>query len=349
MGTSLYVNLPYESRVNRLAQNENPYGPSPKAMEAVLKNIHEISHYPNVVETEMKEKLADKHRVKPEEIIVSNGSVAIIEYLVRQMMPYAGNMVIPQITFVAYKLCAAIYSKECRLVPMDNYSINLNRVAEYCDEKTRLVFLANPNNPTGTIFSHEEIAGFLQKMPAQTLVVLDEAYIEYVQSPLYPDSIQLFKKYPNVIILHSFSKIYGLAGLRIGYGIADQAIVTELEDNRLPFMVGTISNIAALAALEDDEYVKKSISLNARGRDYLYKGLTELGYKVIPSEANFLYVSFPSTAERDIMHDRLFANKIVVRKMESFGDSHSLRISIGKRNTNIQIMKCLKNKNPSSK
>ncbi|MFH1297926.1 MAG: histidinol-phosphate transaminase [Bacteroidota bacterium] len=338
----LYVNLAYESQVNRLAQNENSYGPSPLATEAVLKNIHKMSFYPDVVLTDLKEKLAAKHKVISEEVIVCNGSVAIIDYLVNRMLSHGENMVVPEISFVAYKLCAAIYNRECRLASMVNYSISLDKVAQCCDEKTRLIFLANPNNPTGTIFTHDEIAEFLLRIPPEILVVLDEAYKEYVDNPLYPDSNQLYRKHSNVVILHSFSKIYGLAGLRIGYGIAQRPIIEELEKNRLPFMVGSIANIAALAALDDKEHIRESARKNAEDREFLYDGLTGFGYHVIPSQGNFLFISFPTTVERDRMYDTLFANKMVVRKMEAFGDNRSLRISLGRKEDNIRLLECLR-------
>jgi len=337
----LYVNLAYESQFNRLAQNENPLGPSPKAREAVLRNLHHISLYPDFVLNELKEKLAAKHEVTHEEIAVSNGSGAIIDHLINRMISNGDNMVVPELSFVVYKLCAAIYKRECRLAPMENYSISLENVAQCCDENTRLIFLANPNNPTGTIFTHDEISEFLSKIPPQTIVVLDEAYCEYVDSPLYPYSIQLFRKYPNMVILHSFSKIYGLAGLRIGYCIANQSFVEELETNSLPFKVGSIANIAALAALDDEEHVRESARMNAEGREYLIKALTTLGYNVIPSQSNFLFSSFASTSERDQMHDTLLANKMVVRKMEAFGDNRSIRISLGRTEDNIRLLECL--------
>ena len=337
----LYVNLAYKGKIKRLAQNENPYGCSPKVREAVLKNIRKISLYPDVVLTELKEKLAAKHLVAPDEIIVSNGSSAIIDQLAYRMLSDGENIVVPEITFVAYKICAAIYNRECRLVPMVNYSISLEKVAQYCDEKTRLIFLANPNNPTGTIFTHDEIVEFLSRISPQTLVVLDEAYLEYVDDPNYPNSIQLYRKFPNVIILHSFSKIYGLAGLRIGYGIARQAVIEELEKNRLPFMVGSIANIAALAAINDVEHILESAQKNAEDREYLFYELTALGYNVIPSQGNFLFISFLTTAERDQMHDTLYLNKMVVRKMEAFGDNRALRISLGRKEENFRLVNCL--------
>lgn len=340
--TTVYVNLPYTGEINRLAQNENPYGPSPAAIEAIKRNIHKASHYPEVVLTELKEKLAAKYGVTPEEIIVSNGSGSIIEYLVKRMLSHGENMVVPEITFVAYKLCAAIYQRECRLAPMADYAISLEQVARCCDEKTRLIFLANPNNPTGTIFPHPEIEKFLSGTPPRTIVVLDDAYQEYVDHPQYPNSILLYRKHPNVIILHSFSKIYGLAGLRIGFGIATHKVIEELEKHRLPFMVGTLSNIAALAALDDEEHIRESARRNAQDREFLYTGLTALGYHVIPSQGNFLYIPFPTTADRDQMHDKLFANNMVVRKMEAFGDNRSLRISLGRHDDNVRLLECLK-------
>lgn len=337
-----YVNLEYERQMNRLAQNENPYGPSPLALKAVLDNIDKISHYPDAILVELKEKIAKKFGITREEVIVSNGSGAIINYLMRKVVGENGNIVLPELTFVAYKLSATIYKKDFRLAPMQDYAISLHNIEKCCDENTKLIFLPNPNNPTGTIFNHDEIASFLERIPSTTLVVLDEAYKEYVDNKNYPDSGLLRAKHPNLIIFRSFSKIYGLAGLRVGYGIARKEIITELEGGRIPFTVGTLSNIAALAALDDDDYLNLSKERNSKARELLFNGLTRLGYKVIPSEANFLYVSFCTPEDRDKMHDRLMLNKMVVRKMDAFGDGCALRISVGTLEHIERIIACLR-------
>jgi len=337
----LYKNLAYEGDVIRLAQNENPYGASPRVMDAIIKNIHSVSLYPDVVLTSLKEKLAKMNQVSPAEINISAGSVSLIDQLISRMVKADENIVIPQVTFVAYKLCADIHFKECRIALMDHYHIDLDAILKLSDAKTKLIFLSNPNNPTGTILSHQQIIDFLEKVPRETYVILDEAYTEYVERADFPDYKQILKQYANVIILRSFSKVFGLAGLRIGYAIAQQAVIQDLETNRIPFTITTLSNFAALEAVDDQEHVAFSVKHNAIGRDILLTGLRKLGYNVLPSESNFVFIYFETTQERDALHDRLFANKIIVRKMEAFGDARSLRISVGKVEENAKIIECL--------
>lgn len=334
----LYVNLAYESDVIRLAQNENPYGASPKVFDAIVKNIQSVSLYPDIVLTTLKEKLAVINNVSSEEITIAAGSCALIDQLIFRLVKFDENVVIPELTFVAFKLCASIHNREYRLAPMDNYHISFENILNLCDKKTKLIFLANPNNPTGLIFTHTEFINFLNKIPSETFVVLDEAYNDYVNDKNFPDFLTILKKYKNVIILRSFSKIYGLAGLRVGYSIAQKSIIEDLEKNRIPFSVSTISNYAALEALEDKDYLNECVIKNAQGRELLIKELTALGYNVIPSQSNFVFIYFNSTDDRDKMYNTLFENKIIVRKMEAFGDNKSLRISVGKTSENIKLI-----------
>lgn len=338
----LYVNLAYESDVIRLAQNENPYGASPKVIEAISKNMNCTSLYPDVVLFELKDKLAQMLNILSSEITIGPGSCALIDQLIFRMVKPDENIVIPQLTFIAYKLCAGIHNREYRQAEMDNYYISLDNIFKLCDSKTRLIFLSNPNNPTGTIFSHSEIIDFLNKIPEETYVVLDEAYNEYVTDINFPDSFEIFKKYKNVIILRSFSKIYGLAGLRIGYAIAQEHIIEDLERTRVPFSVSTIANMAAIIALDDVVHVRECVEKNTYGRDLLTKGIAAQGYNVIPSQSNFIFLYFSSKADSDKMYQRLLENKIIVRKMDSFGDNRSLRISIGRNEVNCKILNCLK-------
>jgi histidinol-phosphate aminotransferase len=337
----LYANLAYDDDVIRLAQNENPYGASPKVLEAIKKNIDSISLYPDFVLTKLKNNIAEINQVLPDEIAVSAGSCALIDQIVFNFVKPGENIVFPELTFIAYKLCAEIHNREYRLAEMDNYYISLENILKLCDNKTKVVFLANPNNPTGTIFTHTEIIDFLNKIPKGTYVVLDEAYNEYVEDKDFPDSRSILKLYENVIIFRSFSKIYGLAGLRVGYAIAEKSLIKEIEKNRIPFTVTTISNYAALEALKDKEFVKECVMKNQQERELLVNGLISLGYNVVPSHSNFVFIYFSSTVERDKMYNTLFENKIIVRKLEAFGDNHSLRISIGKPEENFKIMECL--------
>jgi len=339
--TPLFVNLNYDNEVIRLAQNENPHGASPKVLEAIQNNIKSISLYPDVILTELKEKLAKKNNVTHDEIIVAPGSCSLIDQLIARLVKKGENIVIPKLSFIAYKLCAKVHNHECREAKMENYHVSLNNVLALTDEKTKLIFLANPNNPTGTFFSQSEITSFLEKISPKTIVVLDEAYNEYVTDKNFPASLNIYKEYKNVIILRSFSKIYGLAGLRIGYGIARKSFIDDFESNRIPFTVSSIANIAALTALDDDEHVQQSAKRNAKERDFLTNGLSCLGYKVVPSQSNFVFLYFETTEERNKVCEIFLENQILVRKMDAFGDDKALRISTGKSADNKKLVDCL--------
>jgi len=239
------------------------------------------------------------------------------------------------------KEIAKIYNRECREAEMENYHVSLKNILSLTDVKTKLIFIANPNNPTGTFFTKTELLSFLKEIPPTTYVVLDDAYNEYVTAQNFPDVLSIYKQYKNIIILHSFSKIYGLAGLRIGYGIMQKPIIDDFEANRVPFSVNSIANIAVLAALDDIEYLQKCASENAKEREFLINKLRMLEYNVIESQSNFIFLYFSTTEKRDNVYDVLFKNKIVVRKMDTFGDNKALRISIGKPEENKKIVECL--------
>ena len=336
-----YETVNYTDKFIRLAQNENPYGASPKAISAIQENLNLVSIYPDVKQQELRQLLADKVKVDVSNIVVGAGSVSIIETMIKTFVSKDEHIVIPKISFTAYKVLAEIYGVNFRIAEMNNYRTDLSIISKLCDEKTKLVFLANPNNPTGTIFQHDELKQFLEKLNPTTIVVIDEAYFEYVNDPSFPDSLSLLNKYPNVIILRSFSKIYGLAGLRIGYGIAHQNIINKIENQRTPFTINILATVAAIASLKDDDFIEYSIKNNDEQRSYLYAGLKNLGFNVLPSQANFLYLYFHNKIERDVIYDQLIDAGLQTRKMEPFGDEKALRISIGDERANHKIVACL--------
>ncbi|MBI2280305.1 MAG: histidinol-phosphate transaminase [Bacteroidetes bacterium] len=336
-----YDTVNYTEKFIRLAQNENPYGTSPKAISAIQENLNLVSIYPDVKQHELRQLLADKSNVDVSNIVVGAGSVSIIETMIKTFVSKDEHIVIPKISFTAYKVLAEIYGVDFRIAEMNNYRTDLSIIGKLCDEKTKLVFLANPNNPTGTTFTHNELKHFLDQLNPTTLAVIDEAYFEYVNDPSFPDSLSLLNKYPNVIILRSFSKIYGLAGLRIGYGIAHQNIVNKIENQRTPFTINILATVAAMASLNDIDFITYSIENNEKQRNYLYSNLKNLGFNVLPSQANFLYLYFYTKLERDVIYDQLIDAGLQTRKMEPFGDEKALRISIGDENANLKIIACL--------
>ncbi|MBW6483269.1 MAG: histidinol-phosphate transaminase [Vicingaceae bacterium] len=336
-----YDTVNYTDKLIRLAQNENPYGASPKAATAILENINLISIYPDIKQLKLRQLLADKANVNIDNIVVGAGSVSIIETMIKTFVSKDEHIVIPKISFTAYKVLAEIYGVHFRIAEMNNYRTDLSIISKLCDEKTKLVFLANPNNPTGTIFHHDELKQFIEKINPNTIVVIDEAYVEYISDSSFPNSIALLNKYPNLIVLRSFSKIYGLAGLRIGYGIAHQTIINKIENQRTPFTINVLATVAAIASLNDNDFITYSIKNNKKQRDYLYAGLKNLGFNVLPSQSNFLYLYFYTKLERDVIYDQLIDAGLQTRKMEPFGDEKALRISIGDENANQKIITCL--------
>ena len=336
-----YDSVNYGTELIRLAQNENPYGVSPKAIVAIQESLSLVSKYPDVKQLELRQLLAKKANVAIENIVVGAGSVSIIETMIKTFVKKDEHIVFPRISFTAYKVLAEIYGINFRIAEMNNYRTDLSIISKSCDEKTKLVFLANPNNPTGTIFHHNELKQFIEQINPNTIVVIDEAYIEYVTDPSFPNSLELLSKHPNVIILRSFSKIYGLAGLRIGYGIAHQDIINRIENQRTPFTINVLASVAAFAAFKDEEFINFSSNNNEKQRLYLYTSLKKLGFNVLESQANFLYIYFNNKLERDIIYDQLIDAGLQTRKMEPFGDEKALRISIGNEITNKIIITCL--------
>lgn len=336
-----YDSVNYTDKFIRLAQNENPYGASPKAISAIQENLNLVSIYPDVKQQELRQLLAEKAKVDVSNIVVGAGSVSIIETMIKTFVNKDEHIVFPKISFTAYKVLAEIYGVHFRSVEMNNYITDLSIISKSCDDKTKLVFLANPNNPTGTIFHHNELVKFLQQINPNTLVIIDEAYFEYVNDPSFPNSLELLTNYPNVVILRSFSKIYGLAGLRIGYGIAHQTIINRIENQRTPFTVNILATVAAIASFKDDDFIEYSIKSNDEQRNYLYISLKNLGFNVLPSQSNFIYLYFYTKLERDVIYDQLIDAGLQTRKMEPFGDEKALRISIGDENANQKIITCL--------
>jgi histidinol-phosphate aminotransferase len=325
----------------RLMSNENPFGPSPKALEAINKYSKNIHCYPNWIPQVLKEKLAHNNQVSPTNIAVSAGSYELINLITRFLVGEDEEIITFDNTFMAYNYSAKRNGKKCIIAKMSDPVCNLNDLIPLCGNTTRAIFFANPNNPTGTIITHDSLLEFLETIPNDVLVISDEAYIEYVSDKSYPDSIQLQKEFPNLIILRTFSKIYGLAGIRIGYGIATEKIVKKLEKFRLLRSINSLAEKAAEAALNDIDYLNLSADHNNHERNYLRKELTNLGFTVIPSQANFLYLPFNSNDHKNKVVKILADNGLLVCDLAIFGHDKSLRISIGKSDSNQRIIDCI--------
>lgn len=330
------------TEIIKLSQNENPFGPSPKVLEALKNHLQYINRYPPNIYNDLKNKLSQKYSLPASNIAVSAGSVELIDDIIQTFIGVDDNMIVPEVSFVAFKLLAKVHNKECRIANMKDYAIDIEEMLALVNENTKVLFIANPNNPTGTIINNDQVLNLLSRLPYNTYLVLDEAYAEYVNDESYPDSLNMIKDFSNLIVLRSFSKIYGLGGLRIGYGFANESLITKLEDNKLPFSVNALALPAALAALDDVEYISRCKEINIRERENLLIEFGNLGYNVVPSHANFLFIHFEEISQKNYFYEKVTQNGFVVRPMDLFGDELAIRISVGTPEQNKTLINYLK-------
>jgi len=316
------------SRVIKLASNENPIGPSPKALAVLNEGAATLHRYPDGGAFRLREALADRWKVTPDHIILGNGSDEILGLLARTFLAPGDEAVMADQTFVIYKMEVTAAHGKAVTVPLRQWRHDLPAMAEAITPRTRLLFLCNPNNPTGSMVSSGEVAQLLSRIPEQVIVVFDEAYFEYVRRSDFPESMAYVKQGRNAIVLRTFSKIYGLAGLRIGYGVTTPEITGLLNRVRPPFNANSIAQRAALAALGDDEHVAKSRAVNQAGMEQLSKGLTALGFMPIPSEANFLYLDIGRDGRQ--VFEALLRQGVIIRHIEG----RMVRVTIGQAEEN---------------
>ena len=323
----------------KLASNENPLGPSPKAMEAARRALGEANWYPDGGSKRLREVLATRNNVRFEEVFVGLGSSEIIDLASRVLLRPGLDGITSEGTFALFAI--AIRASGGRLIqtPMRNYTFDLEAIAAAVTPQTRVIYIANPNNPTGTAFGHDEFAAFLKKVPGDVLVVLDEAYCEYAARPDLPKSRALFREYNNILTLRTFSKVYGLAGLRIGYGIGHPTLVAEMNKLRTPFNVTSVGQAAALAALDDTDHVERSVESNRHERQRLFEELRKLGLSPVPSETNFLFVPIGPNAKS--LCDELLLEGVIVRPMGWMGFPEAIRISVGSPTENTKLLLAL--------
>lgn len=323
------------SSVIKLASNENPLGPSPKAL-AVLNEVNATLHrYPDGGAFRLREALADRWKVSPDHIILGNGSDEILGLLARTFLAPGDEAVMADQTFVIYKMEVTAAHGKTVMVPLKQWRHDLSAMAGAVTPRTRLLFLCNPNNPTGTTVSAEEVARLFSQIPEHVIVVFDEAYFEYVRSSDFPDSMTYVKQGRNAIVLRTFSKIYGLAGLRIGYGVTTPEITNFLNRVRPPFNANSIAQRAALAALDDDEHVSRSRAVNQTGMEQVVKGLSGLGFAPIHSEANFVYVDVGRDGRE--VFEALLRQGVIIRHI----DGRMVRVTIGQADENQAFLTAL--------
>ncbi|MEO0108593.1 MAG: histidinol-phosphate transaminase, partial [candidate division WOR-3 bacterium] len=319
--------LKLRGEVIKLASNENPIGPSPKAITAMRRALREMQLYPDDSCFYLRRRLAERFSVGEDWIVLGNGSVEIILFTALAYLSPEQSVVISDGAFIMYKIAAQIAGAQILTTSMRDYAHDLDAMARAVRSDTRIVYIANPNNPTGTIVTREELTQFMARIPDHVLVVVDEAYREYITAAEYPDSFEYLRAGRNIMILRTFSKIYGLAGLRIGYGFARPELLLDIAKMRLPFNVNRIGQIAALAAIDDDAHVRRSVATNAEGKEFLSAAFSRLGLKFVPSYANFIMVDFGRDARQ--IFERLQRKGVITRPIREYGFPNALRISIG--------------------
>ncbi|MDR2430869.1 MAG: histidinol-phosphate transaminase [Candidatus Margulisbacteria bacterium] len=337
--------IPYQPGVLKegalkLASNENPLGSSPLAVKALRQNLEKLNLYPDGSCLKLKQALAAHYGLPPEHFLPGNGSDEIFHFIAAAFLEPGDEMLTSEVTFSEYTFAARLFAGKCGYVPVRDGRLSLTDIAQKVAPRTRLIFLANPNNPTGTYFTAAELENFLKKVSSDIMVVADEAYAEYAAEKDYPDSLELLKKYPNLLVTRTFSKIYGLAGLRVGYVIADPEVIAYLNKTREPFNVNALAQIAAAAALADQDFVRRSRENNAAGKKYLGAAFDKLGLKYYPTAANFMLVYLQQDCAEAFQ--KLMAKGVTVRPLKSFGLDDAIRVTIGTPEQNKKFIQALR-------
>jgi histidinol-phosphate aminotransferase len=323
----------------KMASNENPLGPSPVALEAIRQHLAQTHRYPIGDGFYLRRKLAERLGVSMDEIILGSGSTDIIELVARTFLTSADDVITARQSFVMYTLAVQEMNSLMIYVPLKQDTYDLEAILDSLTPRTKVIFLANPNNPTGTMVGAAQIDHFLERLPRHIIVVLDEAYYEYVQDSEYSHSLEHVRQKKHVIVLRTFSKIYGLAGLRMGYGIAHPDFITCLNKVRSPFNTTSIAQVAALAALDDEEHVQRSVESNKAGYAQLTRELDRLGIRFVPSVTNFVLVDIRQDCLE--IYKRLLKHGVIVRPLKSNGFSSALRVTIGTQEENDKFISAL--------
>ncbi len=324
----------------KLASNENPLPPSDRVQQAILAAVQHLNRYPDGSGFYLRQALAKKHGVTPEQVVLGNGSNELIELIVRTFLRPGDEAIVPHPSFVVYPMIVQAAGGIRVMVMLKDYRLDLEAMARAITPLTKLVFVANPNNPTATIVTADEVEQFMTRVPDQTIVVFDEAYIEFAQGPDFPDALAFVKQGRRVIVLRTFSKAASLAGLRVGYAVADADATALMNRIRQPFNVNSLAQAGALAALEDDAHVLECVRMIEAGRHFLYDEFNALGLKYVPSRANFILVDVGRSAAE--IYQKLLHEGVIVRPMTPFGMESTLRITVGTPEENRRLVRALR-------
>lgn len=323
----------------KLASNENPLGPSHKVILTAQHALQKAHFYPDGGCYELKQVLSNFLTVQPDQITVGNGSENVLELIVKAYLHKNDAAVISQYAFLTIPILLQSYGVIAKVVPARDWGHDIASMINAIDDKTRVLFLVNPNNPTGTYTNEADFVTLLQSVPPHVLIVVDEAYSEYITQSDYPDTLKYLTSYPNLIITRTFSKVYGLAALRLGYSISSPEIADILNRTRLPFNVNSIAAKAACAAIEDQEHVQNSVMINQHGMQQLQQGLEELKLPYIPSIGNFITIDVNNAAA---VYQKLLLEGVIVRPLNAYGMPAYIRVTIGTTQQNNRFLSALK-------
>jgi histidinol-phosphate aminotransferase len=323
----------------KLASNENPLGPSPKALEAILADLASLHRYPDSHVYYLKEDLSRHLGLAPSQLIFGNGSDEVLDLLVRALVPPGGEVISTTHTFLMYGLLTQAVGGVFRTVPLKDMTVDLTAVAQAVTGNTRLILLNSPNNPTGTVFSRDAWERFLAALPSPVTVVLDEAYIDFAD-PDVPHSLEYISEDRPLVGLRTFSKAYGLAGLRVGYGFGPSELMDYLNRLRLPFNINRLAQTGARAALGDVEFLERTKELVRTGRTFLEEGLTQLGLTFVPSQANFILISLGRSGKA--VYEAMLKEGVIIRAMDAYGYPEHIRVNVGLPQENARFLTALK-------
>ncbi|MBM3334136.1 histidinol-phosphate transaminase [Candidatus Sumerlaeota bacterium] len=329
--------------VIKLASNENPLGPSPKAVAAIRRSVRNTHLYPDGHAYYLRQALSRYHGVRPDQLMFGNGTDELIIWLALTYLSPRDSVIVSQYSFVRYQMAAQLVGARWKTIPLDGWQHNLRAMARAVGPSTRIIFLGNPDNPVGTIVGRKEFERFLKAAPRRVLIVLDQAYYEYVQAKDYFSGIEYVAENPNLVALRTFSKAYGLAGLRIGYGVAHPQIVSDVNRVRPPFNVNRLAQEAAIAALGDNDFLRRTVEANEAGRRYLCGEFDRLGLEHVPSHTNFVLVRAGRPhANGDAIAQAMMRQGVIVRPMTSLGLTDYVRITIGLPRENRRAISVLR-------
>src|SRR2546425_6120678 len=324
----------------KLASNENPLPPSDRVQRAIAAALTQLNRYPDGSGFYLRQALAKKHGFTPEHVLLGNGPNDLIELMVRTFLKAGAEAVVPPPSFVVYPMIVQAAGGFRVMVMLKDYRLDLEAMARAITPMTKLVFIANPNNPTATIVTADEVEHFMSRVPERTIVVFDEAYIEFAQGPDFPETLNYVKQGRKVVVLRTFSKATSLAGLRVGYGLADADATSLMNRIRQPFNVNSLAQVAALAAIDDEAHILECVRMIEAGRHFLYDEFKRIGLQYVPSRANFILVDVGRNAA-DI-YQKLLHQGVIVRPMTPFGLETAFRITVGTPEENRKLVKALR-------